>query len=128
MELDSPHETYLLVAETVDAVEWSRLLSRVTGLPDDTRIKSAKVAMPAAWLFETAAKLQGKKAMFNRNAVRHVIQRQRYDCSRATEELGITYRSIEETLRDTVRWYVDNNWVTHEKNLMIARRTLAKAL
>jgi dihydroflavonol-4-reductase len=125
MECETPCQSYLLVAETIDAVEWSGLLSRVTGLPDDTRVIPAKIAMPMAWLFETAAKLRGRTAMFNRNAVRHVIQRQRYDCSRATEELGIHYRSTEETLRDTVRWYVDSGRVTNVETLAITRKTLA---
>jgi nucleoside-diphosphate-sugar epimerase len=80
--------------------------------------------MPAAWLFETIAWARRKPMQFNRNAVRHVVQRQQYDCTRATEELDLTYRPIEATMRDTIRWYVDNGWITNEENLAIVRKTL----
>ena len=63
--------------------------------------------------------------MLNRNAIRHVTQRQQYDCTRASEDLGISYLPVDVTLRDTIRWYVDNGWVTNEENLAIVKETLA---
>ena len=125
MEIENPHEAYLVVAETIDAVEWSKMVARVTGLPNEARIIPARIAMPMAWIFETIAKLQRKPMQFNRNAVRHVVQRQQYDCTRTTADLGITYRPTKTTLRDTVAWYADNGWVTNEENLAIVKETLA---
>jgi len=127
MEIENPHEAYLVVAETIDALEWGALFDRVTGLPGETRIIPAKIAMPIAWIFETIAKLKRQTVQFNRNAVRHIVQRQQYDCTRTTEELGTTYRPTETTLRDTIRWYADNGWVTNEENLAIVREALAAA-
>jgi dihydroflavonol-4-reductase len=126
MEIESPHKAYLVVADTVDAADWGQMFDQVTGLPGEARVIPTRVAMPMAWLFETIAWLRRKPARFNRNAVRHVIQRQQYDCTRAREELGITYRPVEDTLRDTIYWYVDNGWVNNQENLQTIRKALVR--
>ena len=129
MEIENPREAYLVVAELMEQEDWSRLFDRVTGLPVKTRIISTKLAMPMALVFEGVAWLRRKPAMLNRNAVRHTIQcqRQQYDRSRAREELGITYTPAETTIRDTVRWYVDNGYVTNEENLATVEEALSAA-
>jgi dihydroflavonol-4-reductase len=125
MEIEDPNETYLVVAQTIDAQEWSALFGRVSGLPGEGRVIPTSIAMPMAYVFEAVAWLRRKPAPLNRNAIRHVVQRQQYDCTRASTELGITYLPVEVTLRDTIRWYVDNGWVTNEQNLAILKETLA---
>jgi dihydroflavonol-4-reductase len=127
MEIEDPHHAYLVVAQTIDAQEWSAMFGRVTGLPGEGRIIPTSLAMPMAFVFEGIAWLRRKPGLMNRNAVRHVVQRQQYDCTRACEELGITYRPIEDTLRDTIRWYIENGWVTHEANAEIVKEALAAA-
>ena len=127
MEIEDPNDTYLVVAETIDSKEWSDLFGRVTRLPGEGRVIPTSIAMPMAYLLEGIAWLKRKPAPLNRNAVRHVIQRQHYDCTRARTELGITYLPTEVTLRDMVRWYVDNGWVTNEENLAIVKGALAAA-
>ena len=125
MEVENPHHAYLVVAETIDAQDWSDLFQRVTGLTSAGRIIPARMALAMAWVFETIAKLKGQPSAFNRNAVRHVVQRQRYDCTRTTADLGITYRPTETTVRDTICWYADNGWIKNEENLAIVKETLA---
>jgi dihydroflavonol-4-reductase len=125
MEVESPYHAYLVVARTVPSQEWSDLFVRVTGITREATIVPIRFAKPMALVFETIARLQGKRPRLNRNTVRHAIQRQQYDCTRAREELGITYRPLEVTVRDMVRWYVDNGWVTNEENLAIVRERLA---
>jgi hypothetical protein len=41
-----------------------------------------------------------------------VAQRDRthFDSTRARRELGIAFRPLEDTLRDTVAWYQENGW------------------
>jgi hypothetical protein len=83
------------------------------------------VAMPMALVFEAVAWLRRKPAVMNRNTIRHTIQRQRYDCSRAVNELGITFTPVETTMRDMVRWFVENGYVEDQDNLAILKATLA---
>jgi dihydroflavonol-4-reductase len=127
MEVESPRDAYLLVAEQIEMADWQKVLDRVTGVPVKARIVPVKAAMPMALAFEAMAWLRRKPALMNRNTIRHTIQRQQYDCTRAREELGIIFTSSETTMRDMVRWFVDNGYVTNEENLAILQRTLATA-
>jgi len=127
MEAENPSDAYLVVAESIDFRDWHKLFDRVTGIPVKARIIPTKLAMPMALAFEAVAWLRREPAMMNRNAVRHTIQRQQFDCTRAQKELGITFTPAETTIRDTIRWYINNGYVTNEENLAILRESLAAA-
>jgi hypothetical protein len=115
------------VAQTVDTSDWHTLFSSVTGIPDDTRLVPPAMAMLAATAFEALARIQGRPAPFNRNAVRHVRQGQHYECARVRHELKITFRPLASTLRDAVRWYAENGWITDEARLAIVNSALRRA-
>jgi dihydroflavonol-4-reductase len=38
-------------------------------------------------------------------------ERTRFDHARSARELGLTFRPVEETLRDEVAWYRANGWL-----------------
>ena len=127
MEAEDPGPAYLVVAMTIPTRVWNDLFSRITGIPDDAKIVPLSVAMPMALTMEAMAWLRRRPAKFNRNAVRHLTQSQRYDCSLVQNELGIRFTSLETTLRDTVRWYAENGWITDEARLAIVRSALDRA-
>ena len=127
MEIDNPAESYLVVGKMLEMAEWNRILDRVTGIPVKSRIVPVGLAMPMALAFEAIAWLTRKPAMMNRNTIRHTIQCQQYDCTRVREELGITFTDPETTMRDMVRWFVENDYVTNKENLAILKKTLAAA-
>jgi hypothetical protein len=111
----------------LEMAEWNSILDRVTGIPVKSRIVPVGLAMPMALAFEAVAWLTRKPAMMNRNTIRHTIQCQQYDCTRVREELGITFTDPETTMRDMVRWFVENDYVTNKENLAILKKTLAAA-
>jgi dihydroflavonol-4-reductase len=43
--------------------------------------------------------------------IRTILHGHAYDGSRATRELGVTYTPIEESIRRTVAWYVEQGLV-----------------
>ena len=117
MEQGTPGESYLVVARTVSLREWADLLSRLTGLPGPCVFIPSSIAMTMAYLAEIFARVTHRVPFFTRNAVRHIVQGQQYDCSRAERELGITFTPIEAALRDAVMWFVENGWVSHPERL-----------
>jgi dihydroflavonol-4-reductase len=127
MEIVKPREAYLVVADMIEMPHWHRAISRATGIQVKSRIVPTAIAMPLALGFEAVAWLKRKPAMMNRNMIRHPMQNQQYDCTRAQEELGITFTDVETTMRDMARWFVENDYVTNEKNLAILKETLAAA-
>lgn len=118
MEQGVPGAAYLMVARTIPSREWQGMLSRLTGLPQP-RFFPASMAMSIAFLVEIMARVSGRAPWFTRDMVRHVVICQQYDCSRAMRELGITFRPVESSLRDTILWYVDNGWVDEPERLAL---------
>jgi len=119
MERGVPGSSYLVVARTISLREWGDMVTRVTGLSGSSVVIPSSLAMTLAYLIEMIAWLKGTAPRFNRNAVRHVIQRQQYDCSRVQRELGITFAPLETALRDAILWYVENGWVSQPERLAL---------
>ena len=127
MEVADPSPAYLVVTRTIPTREWRGLFSRVTGIPNDARIIPSSVATPMAMAFEAMAWLTRAPVQFNRNAVRHLRQRQEYDCSLARDHLRVSFTPLETTMRDTVRWYAENGWITDDARAAIVRSALDRA-
>lgn len=119
MERGVPGKSYLVVARTISSREWGDMVTRVTGLPGASVVIPSSIAMMMAYLVETVARVRHTAPPFNRNQVRHIIQRQQYDCSRAQRELGITFTPLETALRDAILWYVENGWVSQPERLAL---------
>ena len=95
------------------------MVTRATGLPGASIVIPSSIAMTMAYLVEIIAWVKRTAPLFNRNAVRHIVQRQQYDCSRAQRELGITFTPLETALREAILWYVENGWVSHPERLAL---------
>jgi dihydroflavonol-4-reductase len=121
MERGVPGSSYLVVARTISLREWGDMVTQMTGLPGASVVIPSSLAMTMAYLIEIIAWLKRTAPRFNRNAVRHAIQRQQYDCSRVQRELGITFTPLEIALRDAILWYVENGWVSEpERPALVA--------
>jgi len=119
MEQGTPGKSYLVVARTISLREWADILSHLTDPPGPRVFLSPSIAMTMAHLAEIFARVTHRVPLFTRNQVRHIVQGQQYDCSRAQRELGITFTPIETALRDAVTWYVENGWVSHPERLAL---------
>ena len=119
MEQGIPGRSYLMVARTIPSREWGDMVTRMTGLPGARIIIPSSIAMTMAHLIEIIARVKHTAPPFNRNQVRHIIQRQQYDCSRAQRELGITFTPLETALRDAILWYVEEGWVSQPERLAL---------
>jgi dihydroflavonol-4-reductase len=53
---------------------------------------------------EGVFRLRGRKPPFCREMVRTLLHGHRYDGSKATRELGLTYTPVRETFRRTIEW------------------------
>jgi dihydroflavonol-4-reductase len=64
------------------------------------------VARTAAAIAEVVARTRGTTSSICPARVRTVLHGHRYDGSRATRELGLTYTPVSETFRRTIEWGV----------------------
>ncbi len=58
---------------------------------------------------ELRAHLLGRTPSVTRDRLLHLFEEHRRDSSKAKAELGVTFRPIEDTLRDTVKWFTDTS-------------------
>ncbi|HXF35719.1 MAG TPA: NAD-dependent epimerase/dehydratase family protein [Actinomycetota bacterium] len=102
-----PGERYLLAGATLTVREALELFERVAGSRPRVRFVPPRAALIAAGAVEAAARAVGRPPPVCREMVRTLLHGHAYDGGRAARELGLTYTPIEETLRRTLAWYVE---------------------
>ena len=66
---------------------------------------------------EVWARISGRPALISLATVRLMVRerdRTRFDHRKSEQALGIRFRPVEETLRDTIAWYRENGWLKNE--------------
>ncbi len=108
----APGERYVLSGTTLTVREAVALLGRIVGREDRPRRLPPSVALAAGAGAEALARLRGRTPSVCREMVRTILHGHAYDGSRATRELGLRYTPIEESIRRTVAWYVEQGLVS----------------
>ena len=103
-ERGTPGERYVISGATLGAREALELVSEIAGVRHEVRLLPPVAARAAGALAEGAFRLRGRKPPFCREMVRTLLHGHRYDGSKATRELGLTYTPVAETFRRTVDW------------------------
>jgi dihydroflavonol-4-reductase len=106
-------ERYLAAGRNITVRELCELLEKVTG------VASPKRKLPFALLYvvgameELKARLTGSKALLSLDSVR-LLQREQgrtnFNHEKSISELGLSFRPIEETLREEVGWYREHGY------------------
>lgn len=98
-------ERYLVAGRYHTIEEILKGLERVTGVPAP-KLRLPQVAVMAyAWGVEFFGRLTGRDVLVTREAVRALHAKLRWTSERAERGLGVTFRPLEDTLRDVVTWY-----------------------
>jgi dihydroflavonol-4-reductase len=105
-------ERYVLNGATIKSAEALRIVSELSGIADPVRMVPPALARTAAALAEGAARARGRTSSLCRARVRTILHGHRYDGSRATRELGLSYTPVAETFRRTIDWAVAEGLVT----------------
>lgn len=110
-ERGRPGERYLLngvILTTHHAVE---LVRAVAGRPRHVIRVPRAGARAAGGVAGWAARLGRRDLPFCSELARTLLHGHRYDGSRATRELGLTYHPIEDTIARTLGWYADHGLI-----------------
>jgi dihydroflavonol-4-reductase len=106
-----PGERYVLSGATLTVREGVQLLDRLTGRARHVRSLPPAVATAAAVGAEAAARVRRKTPRVCRDLVRTALHGHAYDGSKATRELGLDYTPVEETMRRTLGWFLEQGLV-----------------
>lgn len=109
-----PGERYVLSGATLTVRDGMQLLERLTGVDESVRSLPPALAFAAAAAAETGARLRRRNPRVCRELVRTALYGHAYDGSRATRELGLRYTPVEETMRRTIEWFVEQSLVRPE--------------
>lgn len=108
-------ERYLAAGRHLDMRDFLAIMERVTGVPAPRRSIPLPLLWPLAAVSEGWARLSGRPVLLGLASVRLIAreaERTRFDHAKSARDLGLTFRPVEETLRDEVDWYRTNGWLT----------------
>jgi dihydroflavonol-4-reductase len=98
-------ERYIVGGEYASFENILKILEKLSGIPAPKWRIPHPVALIIAVISETVARLTRSKTLITLEAVRTIHAKQYTVSDKAKRELGVTFRSLEESLRDTVEWY-----------------------
>jgi dihydroflavonol-4-reductase len=104
-------ERYVLSGAMLTVREGLALLGRLAGIEQPLRTLPASLAMAVATAVEAWAWIRRDPPRICRELARTLTHGHAYDGSKAADELGLRYTPIEETLRRTIDWWVDQRLV-----------------
>ena len=100
-----PGERYILSGATFSVREALRALAAATGVEHRVRFLPAWTAVAAGAVIGPLWRLRGTTPPLCLESARAIAHGHRFDGSKATRHLGLTYTPFEEALRRTVEWY-----------------------
>jgi dihydroflavonol-4-reductase len=105
-----PGQRYILGGEYHSLAAILHTLERITGIPAPRIRFPYAPALGFAFLSQGWTRLSGKPAMMTPAGLRTIRAKVNLDSGKARRELGVSFRSLEETLTDTVAWYRQNGY------------------
>lgn len=104
-------ERYLAVAHNLTNEELISAIDRVTGRKRRMLRLPVAAARSIAVAFEAQAKRTGKPPLLARTFFEYSLKPSYYSNQKSVQELGASYRPIEETIRDAVAWFREHGKV-----------------
>jgi dihydroflavonol-4-reductase len=106
-----PGERYVLSGATLTVREGLALVARIAGIERPLRTLPPSLAMAVATAAEALAWVRRDTPRICRELARTLVHGHAYDGSKAARALGLRYTPIEETLRRTIDWWVEQRLV-----------------
>ncbi len=121
-ERGRPGERYIIGNANLSFREFFALVEDVTGIP------APRLRLPHQLLYPVGVVAPLLSRHWTHRPPILTIPRVRmadltyhYDTSKAVRELGLACRDLEETIRDTIRWFRDNGYITNRRSLATVR-------
>jgi dihydroflavonol-4-reductase len=103
----TPGERYVLSGATLSVRDGLALVAGLLGVERPVHILPSSVAMAVATAAEAVGWARRRSPRICRELARTLIHGHAYDGSKATRNLGLRYTPVEETLRRTVDWWLE---------------------
>ncbi|MGF1512799.1 MAG: SDR family oxidoreductase [Elainellaceae cyanobacterium] len=104
-------ERYIVGGNHVTMTELVHALEEVTAVSAPRFHIPHAVLMALAWASEIYGSLTNSPILISRTGVKSLNQKIQLSSRKALQELGISFRPLEATLRDEVEWYRQHNYL-----------------
>lgn len=124
-------EPYLVAGRHVEMNELMSQLESLTRVPSPQRTVPYPLLYMLAVANEVSHLITGKPTLISLAAVRFMAterDRTHFDSSKAERELGVRFRPLEATLRDTIAWYEEHGWCATQGPAQPQLRTAGDSL
>lgn len=98
-------ERYIVSAHYTSLEELFRVLEKVSGVKGPSGRFPLPMVYMSAWFNERIAAIRNRETDLSVEELRVMTEMKRMSGAKTVRELGLAYRPLEETLRDTVEWY-----------------------
>ena len=104
-------ECYIMSNEVVTMRDMFRLMNESVGLSHRYYVLSREFAHVGVWFLGLASKFTGKDPLLSEFNIYMLNRNNEYDCSKAERELGFHCRPYSESIRDTVAWLREEDFL-----------------
>lgn len=111
VECGKSGERYIVCQGYATMQQFAQTVEKVSGVPAPRLKVPYRLMLGMAWLMERSAAIQGKPVEISVNGIRALNRGREVSSSKAIRDLGINFRSLEDSLRDEVAWYRANGYV-----------------
>ena len=105
-------ECYIMSNEVVTMRDMFRLMNESMGLSHRYYVLSREFAHVGVWFLGLASKFTGKDPLLSEFNIYMLNRNNEYDCSKAERELGFHCRPFSESIRDTVAWLREEEFLS----------------
>jgi dihydroflavonol-4-reductase len=105
LERGKAGEKYIVGGEFHTIEEVLQSLEKVSGVPAPKMRLPHPLVMTFAFVQEIIGRLTGREVLVTREGVRIMHAAHRVSSAKAQRELGVTFRPLEQTLRDVLGWF-----------------------
>jgi dihydroflavonol-4-reductase len=113
-------ERYVLSGASITTRDAVEIVRRLWGRPDAVRWVPGWTASAGGALAELYGGVTRRDVPVCREAIRTLRHGHRYDGSRATRDLGLTYTPLESTLERTLAWYAEQDLIPPRRDTTTA--------
>lgn len=98
-------ERYIVGGKLYKLADIMHTLEKVSGVPAPKFRIPTPLALTIAWVSQTIARLTGGTTLLTVSGIQTIANPHQISSEKAVRELGTKFRSLEDTLKDTVNWY-----------------------
>ena len=111
-------ERYIIGNQNMRFRDFFRLIEEVTGIPAPRFRLPHQLLYPVGIAAPLVSKyITHRLPILNFSRARMADLSYYYDIEKSVHEFGLTFRDLEDTIRDTARWFRDHGYITNQKSL-----------